>query len=950
VEQPPLGGCNLHFGEVGHPLLLRDKTDRTAVVGATGGVGMSNWGPSWWGRLFTRSDDWRLQVDAESIRVTRGSNVQEFELGDRVVQVEEGAWWASVSIATGGDPVVLGGLPNGRSDALRVAFGAALVERDRLSGLAGRFTADCADILAWRRAMARELAGWQSRWVTREFVHNWVERRPEVDSNFPEILTKPRHQALVDAQPAGTRDAIDLWQSDLQAHYDARNESFLRDERNRYQEFFRTIESSPLTDEQVKAVVCLDNRVQVIAAAGSGKTSTMVAKAGYVLKRGTIPAERILMLAYNTDAAEELAARVNARLTQAGIPGPRPVAKTFHSFGLSVVGEATDHKPRLARKLEENDGRQRVQDIVDVLRDTSGTFRASWDLFRMVFGRDLPAFGQEDEPEDWDPVSKNRGYRTFQGELVKSQEERMIANWLFYQGVTYVYEGNYEHRTADPAHGQYRPDFYYPDIDAYHEHWALNAQGKPPPQFENYLDGVRWKKETHRAFGTTLLETTSASVRDGSAFTYLEEELTGRGVKLDPNPYRDVPGKPPVTDDDLVKTIRTFMIHVKSNRLGPDDLEDRIGLSKGSPLRTRMFLGLFRRIFDAWQAGLREANEIDFEDMLNLAIDHIEAGRWTSPYDLVMVDEMQDASLARSRMAAALVAKPGRFLFAVGDDWQSINRFAGADLSAMNGFQDWFGEPEILRLERTFRSPQSICDVSGAFVSKNPAQLTKHVRSNEPEFPPAMRAVVVDTDRKYAAAITAHLAAIDRAIATGAVPKGRRGPATVFILGRYRRMRGDVQPVLDREWSHLSVRFSTIHGSKGLEADYVVVPGLVAGGFPSKIEDDPLLAVAMPAGDTFLHAEERRLLYVALTRTRRSVLLVSINGRESSFLLELVRDGHVGLETVDGEPIEIIPCRCGSGRMVRRTGRNGDFLGCNRFPKCRETRNLATPARRRSSR
>jgi DNA helicase-4 len=213
-----------------------------------------------------------------------------------------------------------------------------------------------------------------------------------------------------------------------------------------------------------------------------------------------------------------------------------------------------------------------------------------------------------------------------------------------------------------------------------------------------------------------------------------------------------------------------------------------------------------------------------------------------------------------------------------------------------------------------------------------------------------MRAVVVDTDRKYAATITAHLAAIDRAIATGAVPEGRRGPATVFILGRYRRVRGDVQPVLDRKWAHLSVRFSTIHGSKGLEADYVVVPGLVAGGFPSKIEDDPLLALAMPAGDTFLHAEERRLLYVALTRTRRSVLLVSINGRESSFLLELVRDGYVSLETVDGEPIQIIPCRCGTGRMVRRSGRNGDFLGCNRFPRCRETMKLRAPARRQTIR
>lgn len=73
----------------------------------------------------------------------------------------------------------------------------------------------------------------------------------------------------------------------------------------------------------------------------------------------------------------------------------------------------------------------------------------------------------------------------------------MLANWLFYNGVTYGYERHYEHDTADATHGRYRPDFYYPDIDAYHEHWALNSAGQPPPQFAGYLDGVRWKRDTH---------------------------------------------------------------------------------------------------------------------------------------------------------------------------------------------------------------------------------------------------------------------------------------------------------------------------------------------------------------------------------------------------------------------------------------------------------------------
>ena len=98
-------------------------------------------------------------------------------------------------------------------------------------------------------------------------------------------------------------------------------------------------------------------------------------------------------------------------------------------------------------------------------------------------------------------------------------------------------------------------------------------------------------------------------------------------------------------------------------------------------------------------------------------------------FDLVLVDEFQDASQARATLDEALVDEPGRYLLAVGDDWQSINRFAGADLSVMTNFEQWFGDGPTLRLQTTFRCPQSICDTASAFVAKNPRQLTKVVRS-----------------------------------------------------------------------------------------------------------------------------------------------------------------------------------------------------------------------------
>ncbi|MFJ4166861.1 UvrD-helicase domain-containing protein [Microbacterium sp. NPDC089698] len=325
---------------------------------------------------------------------------------------------------------------------------------------------------------------------------------------------------------------INAWQNmDLAREVESRNESFLARERGELAEYFNTVEKSPLTDDQIDAVVRYDNRVRVIAAAGSSKTSTMVARASCTLKREIAPPTQILMLAFNKKAAAELDERARARL---GEQATGITARTFHRFGLDVTGAATGKKPMVAPDVA--DGTGRLRGIVDVLRDTDVQFRRCWDLFRLVYATELPTLGDAEEHEDWDRKTKKTGFRTLAGEIVNSKEERLLANWLFYQGVRYEYERPYEHDTADSTHRQYCPDFYYPDIDTYHERWAIGANGQPPPHFQGYPDGMVWKKKTHARHATTLLETTSASVRNGTAFEYLARELTSRGIVLDENP------------------------------------------------------------------------------------------------------------------------------------------------------------------------------------------------------------------------------------------------------------------------------------------------------------------------------------------------------------------------------------------------------------------------------
>ena len=563
------------------------------------------------------------------------------------------------------------------------------------------------------------------------------------------------------------------------------NEQIMAGELSSRRLFFDTIEKTPLTDEQARAVVCFDNRVQVLAAAGSGKTSVMVARAAYAVSRGFVAPGRILLLAFNKAAATELQERVAARFAAAGIDSSGLRASTFHSFGLDVIGRATGEKPRLARWLDQGDDVAMVLRIADELRDASESFRYHWDLYRLLFAN-APADLAENEPDGYNQATRQTGYRTFAGEVVKSHGERLIANFLYLNGVDYVYERPYDVDVSDTTHSQYRPDFYYPGIDVWHEHWALDRDGKPPPEFQGYAEGMAWKRRVHAQHGTTLVESTWADVMFGDGLTKLKDELTRLGLTFDWNPDRPINDgqAKPMKHEDLAQLVRTFMTHVKSNSWTADDLERRLAadLARLNGFRTRLFLEVYWPIHAEWERRLAADRSVDFEDMLVQAAGHLEAGNIDAGYDLIMVDEFQDASRARARLVRGLVKTPGRFLMAVGDDWQSINRFAGADLSVMTDFEALFGRGHQLALTTTFRCPQTICDVARTFVSKNPNQFSKPMRSAHQDPGPPVTVIRADDP---AGALASYLDDLSTAVAGGSVPSGRDGTVSVDVLGRY---------------------------------------------------------------------------------------------------------------------------------------------------------------------
>lgn len=906
------------------------------------------WGPSWWGRSLTRSPEWRLlRNDLELSLVVDGQS-HSIDVGNEITyQISLGLFWTSITLNPGRPDVLkVDGLPNAQGESLiaTVATISAEVQlRDDVAFLQHGYKA----MSEWRRQKKDQevAAGTERRWLTYEMRTALEATRPAIDvSAVSRRLSKTGVRSRLGAQANDLDLSLLTWAIDTpKLTWPNLNAAHTKRELEACKELFDRVESKPLTEEQAQAVICFDNRVQVVASAGSGKTSTMVAKAAYAIHRGFVTPERIVLLAFNKQAAEELKGRAAKSFQRLGMDGISVEAATFHALGLRIIGKATGEKPDIPDwATDAAGGLRKLTEIVDQLKDQSPAFRTQWGLFRFVFFRDLPKFGSNGPANVWDQQGLGRTL-TADGKRVRSQEEAIIADWLFYNGVNYLYEEPYKFRTANAVHRQYRPDFYYPDIDLYHEHFALDANGDAPPHFKDYVAGVDWKRKLHEELSTSLIETTSHQIRSGTVFAHLTDELTKRGIQLDPNPDRAIPdgGQKPMAPEELAGLIRTFISHTKSNCRTISALRKELdAMLEGTfKHRYRMFLDIVCPILKAWDAALVAEGGIDFEDMLNLAAEHLENGHYEEPYEMVMADEFQDASRARARLCRALVQKRGRFFFAVGDDWQSINRFAGADVSVMTGFREWFGHGEILKLEQTFRCPQELCDISSRFISKNPAQIRKTVQSVTPAIGAVLQAFQVDNKEKLNSAVNQFVERLATGVRDGTIKAGANGKVSVYVLGRYNADRHYMPTHKSRFERWVDLSFVTIHRSKGSEADYVILPEMLSvprsRSFPNTRADDPVLTLAMPAGDNYPLSEERRLFYVALTRARRSVVFFTVRGQCSSFLRELEADGGVAITSTDGKTVQEESCpSCKQGALIWRSGRYGEFRSCSNFPAC----------------
>ena len=661
-----------------------------------------------------------------------------------------------------------------------------------------------------------------------------------------------------------------------------------------------------LTDEQAEAVATDEDATLVLAGAGTGKTSVIVGKLAHLVRNQRVDPRTILVLAFNRKAAEEIRERLPDDIAGAAV-------YTFHAFGRRVIAES-GVAPTISKLAEDDAAFAKAMDEIlgELLADAAQS-RAVIDFIGYHQASYRSAFDFDTQAEYGEYI-RNVELRTLSGDLVKSFEELVIANYLTEHGIEFQYEAQYEKPTATNQHRQYQPDFFLPRYGIYIEHFALDEEGLPPEGWTGYSLGVEWKRSIHEQCGTRLVETHSWQHREGVLKRDLREQLERQGVRFEPVPSQILVRR--LADHQiswLARLLTTFVNHAKTGRLTSDELRERVH-EYPDRQRGESFLDLFDEVWRRYEQRLANEKSLDFHDLINHAEFHIREGRWRSPYRYVLVDELQDIAAGRMALLRSLKRSEVAY-FLVGDDWQSIYRFAGSDVGLVRDCGTYLGHVQKRELSQTFRFGNGILGPSTAFVQRNREQIQRPLHS-----------AGVDKDDGITI-VAGRDPVMGLTWALGDIQKDTEGKrCSVLVLGRYRHSRKALNKATRAE-------FSTVHRAKGREADYVVVLDLKDArmGFPSRIEDDSLLELVLPpvTGKSYPFAEERRLFYVAMTRARLGAYLVTDSIRPSIFVDELMRESP-DLRLV-GELEPECP-RCPSGRLVPSQSRRN--LRCSNYPFC----------------
>lgn len=705
------------------------------------------------------------------------------------------------------------------------------------------------------------------------------------------------------------------------------NEEYIKKTAEENKSYFENIDNKSLDKYQIRAVLTDDDNTQIVAGAGTGKTLTLQAKVKYLIEKQGVAPEDILCISFSNSARDDLAYKLEKTLG-----GNIVDVRTFHSIGYKILGMNDDNRDVPSGKIEElidSFFKDIVVDKPDLVKDIIEFFSYYYDIIYLNQNNlELETLKSKiNRLDEFDEFLKEKmGIKVDEkdDEYVYSIHELIVANYLFIHNIPYESKNELIYNMDENLNNNCFSNFYLPENEIYVNLLDLNA---------NWKDDLENTKENNENIEkiNDLVKNSSEKIINiydygediESILSVLENKLMNYDVNIDELDYINlyealIIEKNLVEYKNFIKTVKSFINLFKGNAEYMDEngndisqfkfdkyQKDNHEIFSGSvEKRNHFFLKLINQIYDIYTSYINDYEYIDFDDMINDAVIALKKGAKIYNYKYIIVDEYQDTSHTRYNLLKEMKNRTGAKVVVVGDDWQSIYGFTGCDVSLFSNFDKYFDNPKTVKIPVTYRNSQNLIDVVGNFIQENKNLIPKKLLSAKKESKNSKKKPIKLVGYVSRAEKVLSLINIIDEIAE------KNQDAKILVLGRNNNDKfemsckdiftfeeyDDYTKIIYEKYPKLNIEFRTVHKSKGLEADYVMVLNLTdkLNGFPNKMLDDPVLAfVNNKSEENISYPEERRLFYVALTRTKNDVYLFHNDISPSIFIDQIKYEPNV---------------------------------------------------------
>lgn len=695
-----------------------------------------------------------------------------------------------------------------------------------------------------------------------------------------------------------------------------------------FDNMFNDINKNIILDKsQREAIICDEDNLLVLSGAGSGKTTTISAKVKYLIDVKNIKPDKICVITFTKKAKEELDYKIN-KIFNSNVD-----IYTFHSLGLKIIKYYYKNKD-----IDIIDEKGQYKIICDYIKNNLFKDKDKFSLFFEAF-KNKTSFSEEyklfDNYYDYhnymykrkyinsnttmdnyikEQAKRRRNYlKTLNGEYCKSKEEVDIANFLYLNNIDYQYEKSYKKLDNLKI---YKPDFYIEQNNNYNyiEHFGIDKVNKTnnhytKEELTNYLKNMKLKEKYHcdEKIEDLFIITYSKVLGKRNYLSVLKDSLIKKGYVLSKKDNNLVYERLKDTSEDryinnfVNRIVIPFISYFKRSNYKLDDFKN---IKTDNDLLNKQ-ISVISDIYLNYESKLREKNLIDFEDMINISykvMPYIKEKNLGVDYKYIIIDEYQDVSMQRFNLTKRIEELFKSKIIAFGDDYQTIFGFSGSRIDLMTEFRNYLSDAKQIPIPNVYRNSQELIDVATKFINKNSKQIKKKLISNKRLINPIE--LYIYNDSNY---INTN---INKSIILSNILDKiylSNNKSNVLLLERYNNdidtilnnnlfIRKNHENIIYKKHEDMKIDYLTIHKSKGLEYDNCILINAIDDkyGFPSKIEDEEIIKLLKPKiKENIFYPEERRLFYVAMTRTKNKLYILVPKSKTSSFIREIESDKNV---------------------------------------------------------